>query len=177
VKREEIPFKEFALPPVDSWAERWMLLAAGERSSGQFNIMTVAWGGIGFFWNKPLVVVAVRPNRYTYQFMEKYPTFSLSAFPRPYREKLMFCGTNSGRNVDKVKECGFTPIKLVHVGAPGFDEAELILECRKMYYDDFNPDHFLDRDIASNYSGNDYHRFYFGEILTIHGVRHYRCGP
>ena len=61
------------------------------------------------------------------------------------------------------------------VKAPGYAEAELVVECRKMYYDDLDPQHFLSPDIASNYSGRDYHRMYFGEIVAIHGTVDYRC--
>jgi len=174
MKREAIAVNEFVVPAVSVWGERWFLLAAGDFKAGAFNMMTVAWGGFGVMWSKPLAMVVVRPSRYTYQFMEKGASFSLCAFPPACKGKLEFCGSKSGREVDKLKGCGLTPIGLETIAEPGFDEAELIVECRKMYYDDFKPEHFLAPDIENNYSGSDYHRMYFGEILAVHATREYR---
>ena len=174
MKREQIPIGQFVLPVVSAWKEGWMLLAAGSRTGDKFNVMTVSWGSMGEMWMKPMAMVVVRPSRHTYQFMEKSPGFSLSAFPSQFKDKLTLCGSKSGRDIDKVKACGFTPIPLLHIDTPGFDEAELIVECRKMYYDDYKPAHFLDPDIEGNYNGKDYHRIYFGEILAVHGTPQYR---
>ena len=79
-------------------------------------------------------------------------------------------GSKSGRDGDKIKASGLTPIRSSKVAAPGFAEAELILECRKMYYDDIDPEHFVDASIQSNYPKKDYHRAYFGEILAAFGM-------
>jgi len=174
VKRQSIQFSEFALPVVHAWAERWFLLTAGDYAAGRYNLMTVAWGAFGVMWTKPLAAVVVRPSRYTHRFMEEGADFSLCAFPREFRDKLTLCGTKSGRTTDKVRECGFTPIALDRIAAPGYEQAELIIECRKMYFDDFKPAHFLDPAIEANYNGEDYHRMYFGEILAIHGTEEYR---
>jgi len=88
-------------------------------------------------------------------------TFTLCAFPAELKKVLSFCGVKSGKDVDKIKEAGITPISSLKVEAPGFDEAELIIECRKNYFDDFRPKHFMDTAIEGNYPGRDYHRVYF----------------
>lgn len=49
--------------------KEWMLITAGQEKS--FNTMTASWGGIGWLWNRPVVFVFIRPERYTYQFTEK----------------------------------------------------------------------------------------------------------
>lgn len=169
MKRHVIPIHQFTLPVVSSFHNRWMLLTAGVHAPGKFNTMTVSWGGLGEIWNKPLAMVVVRPSRYTYEFMEKHEDFTLCVLPVEYKDQITLCGTRSGRSVDKVKATGLTPVKSSAVAAPGFDEAELILECRKMYYDDIEPSHFLATHIEANYNGRDYHRMYFGEILAVHG--------
>jgi flavin reductase (DIM6/NTAB) family NADH-FMN oxidoreductase RutF len=173
MKRLPIPFDAFTLPVIRSFKDQWMLLTAGENAPGEFNTMTVSWGGLGVIWNKPLAMVVVRPSRFTYSFMEKHDTFTLSAFPGKYKDQLTLCGTRSGRALDKVKASGLTPIPSSVIVAPGFDEAELIMECRKMYYDDIKPDHFLAAHIEPNYGGHDYHRMYFGEIVALHGTSDY----
>jgi flavin reductase (DIM6/NTAB) family NADH-FMN oxidoreductase RutF len=136
--------------------------------------MTVGWGGIGYFWKRPFVVIAVRPSRYTYEFLEKYPDFTLNLFPEQYDEQVAWCGAHSGRTVDKLKHTGLTAMAGRQVSSPVFAEAELVLECRKLYWSDLEPAHFLAQHIASNYSKKDYHRMYLGEILAASGTPAYR---
>ena len=155
------------------WGKQWMLLTSGDFSAGKYNTMTVAWGSLGVMWNKPFVQIVVRPTRYTYQFIEQFGTFTLCAFPEKYKDALEILGTKSGRDGDKISEACLTPIASKHVAAPCFEEAELVLECCKLYWDDFNPAHFFDFGIDNNYPQKDYHRIYFGEIVKIFGIDDY----
>jgi len=168
-----IPTDKFILNNVDLWSNKWMLLTAGDFRKNTFNTMTVGWGSLGVMWNKPFVQVVVRPTRYTHNFMEKYETFTLCAFPEKYRQALELLGSKSGRYGDKIAESGLQPIASTKVAAPSFAEAELIIECRKIYWDDLKPDHFLDHRIHTNYPLKDYHRVYFGEIVAILGEDNY----
>ena len=145
---------------------------AGDFVAKDYNTMTISWGSLGTMWNRPFVQVVVRPTRYTYTFMERYPTFTLSAFPDDCHDALRLLGSKSGREGDKIAESGLTPQASARVGAPGFAEAELVLECRKIYFDDYEPTHFLADYIQKNYK-NDFHRVYFGEILAIQGTAAY----
>jgi flavin reductase (DIM6/NTAB) family NADH-FMN oxidoreductase RutF len=137
--------------------------------------MTVGWGGLGTMWNKAFAIVVVRPTRYTMEFMERSAGFTLNAFPEQHRKKLSYCGSHSGRDGDKAKAAGLTPIASRIVMAPSFDEAELILECRKTYFSDLDSSHFLDPETESHYPLKDYHRLYFGEIVAVEGVSGYRA--
>jgi len=107
--------------------------------------------------------------------MERFDTFSLCAFDQAHRAALELLGTRSGRDTQKMAECGLTPITLSSIACPGFSEAKLILECRKVYFDDLEPAHFLADFIAPNYQG-DYHRIYFGEVLAAEGTAEFRGG-
>ena len=118
-------------------------------------------------------MVVVRPQRYTYEFMEKYDDFTLTAFSPGYKDALKLCGTKSGRDMDKIKEAKLTPIASTDIGSPGFEEAELIIECKKIYSEDFKPEKFLVPEIDKCYPDKDYHRVYFGEIVNISGVGKY----
>jgi flavin reductase (DIM6/NTAB) family NADH-FMN oxidoreductase RutF len=143
--------------------KEWMLITAGGINS--FNTMTASWGGFGILWNKPVVFCFVRPVRHTYQFMEKSDYFTTSFFTAEYREALNFCGKYSGRDVDKIKATGLTPIASPK-GGVYFDEARLVLECRKLYFSDIDPKHFLLPQINRNYPNADYHRMYIGDITN-----------
>ncbi len=149
------------------WGEQWLLLTSGDFAAGDFNTMTVAWGSLGVMWGKPFAQVVVRYSRYTFGFMEKYDTFTLSAFPEAHRKQVLLLGSKSGRDSDKIAESGLTPIAAAKVAAPAFDEAELVIECRKTYWQDMNPAHFIDPDIEEQYKDRDYHRIYFGEVVAV----------
>ena len=175
MQRAEIPLTELQMPSIGAWEPGWFLLTAGENQPGKFNSMTVSWGALGVIWSRPLAIVVVRPQRHTFRFMERYDTFSLCAFDESHRQALNLLGTRSGRDSRKMTECGLTPVALTRIPCPGFDEARLILECRKTYFGDLNPEHFLADYIAPNYQG-DYHRMYFGEVLAAAGTPEY-CRP
>jgi len=145
--------------------EQWMLIGAGTIE--KHNMMTASWGAAGILWSKPVAVIFVRPSRFTYQFLENGELFSLSFLDESRRDTLNFCGSRSGRDVNKTQECGLTPLAL-DSGSVGFAEAELIIECRKIYFNDLVPGNFLDPSIEKNYNGQDYHRMYIAEILRAY---------
>lgn len=144
--------------------DRWMLVTAG--TPAHCNTMTASWGGLGVLWGKPVATVYIRPQRYTLEFVEREDTFTLCFFGEEYRKALALCGSKSGRDMDKVKECGFTVATAE--GAPYFEEADLVLVCKKSYWQDMDPTHFLDGEIDSKwYPEKDYHRIFIGEILEV----------
>lgn len=145
--------------------EDWMLITAGNLNS--YNTMTASWGGFGVLWGKDVAFCVIRPTRHTYEFIEKADTFTLSFFSDDYKKALAFCGSHSGRDYDKAKETGLTAVE-TNNGSVYFNEARLVLECRKLYYDDINADNLIDRDIdAAHYPEKDYHRMYIGEIVNV----------
>ena len=144
--------------------DQWMLITAGTED--KCNTMTASWGGLGVLWGKPVATVYIRPQRYTLEFVEREDTFTLCFFGEEYRKALALCGSKSGRDVDKVKECGFTVATAE--GAPYFEEADLVLVCKKAYWQDMDPSHFLDGEIDGKwYPQKDYHRIFIGEIETV----------
>ncbi len=143
--------------------KQWMLVGAGNAEN--HNMMTASWGGFGVLWNKSVSTVYIRPSRYTMEFVEREECYALCFFSEEYREALTFCGRNSGRDNDKCKETGLTPC--FDEAAPYFEEAELVVICRKLYAQDMDPSLFLDDAIENNYHGSDYHRIYIGEIIKV----------
>ena len=168
----DIKPEELLLPSIDVWFTRWFVLTAGDMA--KFNSMTVAWGSVGGMWEMPMVQVVVRPTRYTYGFMNGSETFTLCSFPAKYRKDVALLGSRSGRDGDKIALTRLTPVKSEAVATPCFAEADLVLECRKMYWQDLDPDHFLSERIMPNYPGRDFHRVFFGEILRIRGSAEFR---
>jgi len=142
----------------------WMLITAGPPEA--HNTMTASWGGFGVLWSKNICWCVIRPVRYTYEFMEKAESFTLSFFDEKHRGALEFCGSHSGRDVDKAATTGLTPIAGTLPGTTRFAEARLVIECRKIYFQDLDPTHFLDASIDGNYPNKDYHRMYVGEVVN-----------
>ena len=128
--------------------------------------MTASWGGIGELWNKDVCFIFIRPQRYTYEFVEKNDLFTVSFYGKEYKKALSFCGTKSGRDYDKAKETGLTPLFID--GTVSFEEAKLTLVCRKIAFQDMKPDGFVDKTIDNNYKDGDYHRIYVGEIIACY---------
>ena len=166
------PF-QLVVKPCEDWEHGWYLLTAGDFASGKFNAMTVAWGGMGIMWGRPYVQVVVRPQRYTFGFMNEYDTFTLTAFPKQYKKALGILGTKSGRDGDKIAESGITPVASRIVAAPTFAEANLSIECKKIYWQDMDPANFLDPAIEEAYEKGDYHRFYLGEMMHVMGTEEF----
>lgn len=175
--RTDIPPDRLVMLTFHVWDRRWFLLAAGDFASRDFNFMTVSWGSLGVIWGKPFAQVVVRPTRHTWSFIDRADSFTLSVLPERFRRALNYCGSRSGRDEDKVKGSGLTPVASRGITAPSFDEAELVLECRKTYYADLDPAHFLDPAIESHYPARDYHRAYFGEIVAAFGTEAWRGAP
>lgn len=156
---------EFAEGPFKLIGSEWMLITAGSLKN--FNMMTASWGGLGHLWNLNVSFVFVRPQRYTFQFMESHEFFTLSFFDDAYHDALVFCGTKSGRDYDKVSSTDLTPASSAH-NSVYFQEARLVMECRKLFYTDLNQGVFVDRALDEQvYPNRDHHRMYVGEIVNL----------
>lgn len=142
----------------------WGLLAVGKPD--KFNCMTISWGSLGIMWNRPVIFCFVRPQRYTFEFMEKNHYFTLSFFDNEYKQALNFCGSHSGRNTDKMKMTGLV-VHPTDMGNVIFEQAQLAFECKKIYTDVIKSESFVDHSIIKmTYPGNDFHHMYIGEIVN-----------
>lgn len=174
MNRISISPKELLVRPHHLWYHRSLLLTSGDFNKKDFNCMTVGWGSFGTMWSMPFVQVVVRPTRFTHQFMEKYPEFTVCAFGKEFQKDLSLLGSISGRDGNKLADTSLTPIKSSIIAAPGYAEAELIIECRKIFSSTFKPDEFIDPSIEEKYPQKDYHTVYYGRIQTIFGIEKYQ---
>ena len=144
----------------------WLLLTGGTKE--KFNTMTASWGQLGRLWNKDVFTAYIRPNRYTFEFVEKDDCFTASFFTMDHRKELSFCGSNSGRDVDKVKATGLTPVELD--GCMAFEEADMVFVLRKLYTYDMQESGFTSNDgfPAAFYSADPYHKAFISEITAVY---------
>ena len=162
----EISPWDFNCYPFSLVGRRKMLLSATDRRGT--NVMTVAWGGFGVMWGQATVFFAVRPSRYTYSFAEGGDCFSLMALADGYQEALTYCGTHSGRDEDKIKGAGLTPI-ILPSGGFCVDEADLAFELKKLYSQTLSPVGFSASDTVQKWYGEgDIHKLYFATVEKIY---------
>ena len=134
--------------------KEWMLVCAGNKD--HFNMMTASWGCLGWLWNKPVAVVFIRPERFTHGIIEEA------------RKIYNFCGSKSGRDLDKVKETGLIPVETDN-GSIAFEQSRLTLECRKLYKDSMTAEKFLDKDLLQWYGAKGgFHDVYVVEITNAY---------
>lgn len=146
--------------------KEWMLVSAGTPE--KFNMMTASWGGAGFLWNKPVVFVFIRPERYTREFIDARGSFTLSFLGEEYKAAHKICGSRSGRDIDKVAATGLTPY-FTAAGNPCFEESRLTLECKTLYVTQMKKNDFLNPDLCEkwyNATAGDFHLVYVAEILN-----------
>ena len=140
-----------------------MLLSAGVKDS--MNTMAIGWGALGKLWKRPTLTVYVSGSRYTYEFMEKNEYFTVCRFDSTYHDKVIYMGSHTGRDTDKVKGSGLT-LKFTEQGHPYYDEANLVIECRLLYKDELDVKQ-APEDIAPMYNDAKPHTMYVGEIVNV----------
>ncbi len=161
---KEISVKELLLNPVTAIGQEWMLITAGTKENG-YNTMTASWGHIGELWGLPTTVAYVRPQRYTKQFVDREDLYTLCFFDDK-KQELAYLGSHSGRDGDKVAAVGFTPA--FGDGYTYFEEARLVLVCRKLYRAPLKAEGFLDTAVMDKcYPERDFHDLYVGEIVKV----------
>ena len=153
--------KEITDNPFKLIGDDWALLSAGVAE--KCNTMTVSWGGVGVIWGGPAAVAYVRQTRYTKEFMDANDLFTLSFFDEDQRQALALCGRVSGRDCDKVAQAGLTPVNLD--GVATFEQARLVLVCRKQFVSFMDPESFVDKAVLDKwYADQNYHTQYIGAI-------------
>ena len=141
-----------------------LLLVTGETG----NPMTIGWGTVGPIWNRPVFTILVRPSRHSFTLLEELPEFTVSVPTEQHSKALSICGTKSGRDVDKMDACWFTPAVSSDIAVPYITECPIHYECRVIHRNDL-PNAELDpRIIENTYPRGDFHRVFYGEILGVY---------
>jgi flavin reductase (DIM6/NTAB) family NADH-FMN oxidoreductase RutF len=138
------------------------------KSPSALNTMTIGWATFGLIWQKPIVMVAVRSSRHTFGIIEAAKDFTVTVPTGNMIKETAFCGTKSGRDVDKFKACNLETAASQKVHSPIIKTIGYQYECNIVYKSAMNPallDHNYDRKL---YPQKDYHTLYFGEIVACY---------
>lgn len=141
------------------------------KHNGKVNTMTVSWGNVGVEWGTDIFITLVRDSRFTKTAMDETGKFTVTVpLDDSMKEALAFCGSQSGRNVDKIKECGLTLIPAESVDVPIIKCKSLAIECEVMYAQRMDEDCMSSEFKEKFYSNGDIHTLYHGKILKMYEV-------
>jgi flavin reductase (DIM6/NTAB) family NADH-FMN oxidoreductase RutF len=132
---------------------------------GKQNVLTLGWGLFGphYVQDRPIMVIAVTPRRFSWRFLEAGPDFVIAVPDDRLRSGVELCGTASGRDLDKFAAAGLTPVPSLQVSAPSVAECPLNIECR--IYCRVQPPHMLLTPSHRTRPIAEQHTIYFAEVL------------
>lgn len=159
---KEISAKDIKGNLIEKIADEWMLISAGDKEG--YNMMTASWGFLGEMWGKDTAVAMIRPQRYTMQFVESNDYYALS-FYGENKDIHKVCGSKSGRDVNKTKLTGLTPVFTDNTVY--FKEADLVIICKKQYIDSLKEENFIEKEPLKWYENKDFHNMIFGSIEKV----------
>ena len=112
-------------------------------------------------------MVAVRNSRHTFSIIEKALDFTVTVPSGDMKDVLMFCGSNSGRDLNKFKACDLIPVAAQKTISPVLKMPGIHLECRICFKAPMDSS-YLDPALEDLYPAKDYHTLYFGEITACY---------
>jgi flavin reductase (DIM6/NTAB) family NADH-FMN oxidoreductase RutF len=165
----EVPYTAYAKETIQALRGCGCLLVSGDMDEA--NVMTIGWGLIGPLWSRPFFLVAVRPSRYTYSFLERTEDYTVNVLKKGMEKIADYCGSVSGRDYDKFETMNLTLETGKKVNSPIVLESRAHYECKVLYKTKLIPT-TIPRDIIErSYPNDDYHILYYGEILSSYVER------
>ena len=164
--KKMVDFKECQGEAVKAFdARRVLLVSQGNKNIP--NVMAIGWGSLGIIWKKPVFTILVRPSRYTYSLIEESGEFTVNIVAPGREEIVKYCGTVSGRDVNKFEAKQLTTMASSQIKTPIIKEAILHFECKVVYKNDLIPSELAKPLLKETYAGSsDFHRIYFGEVVA-----------
>jgi flavin reductase (DIM6/NTAB) family NADH-FMN oxidoreductase RutF len=139
-------------------------------ADGVPNTMTVGWAWFGHgYHGRPMMVVPIKPERYTFGLINAVPEFVVSVPTPALAEAVAYCGRASGRDGDKFRAAGLTPVPSVHVRPPSIAECPINIECRIYHVE--KPPHGLLTPEHRREPAERQHWIYFAEVLGTYAGR------
>ena len=129
----------------------------------------IGWGTVSYTWDTPILMVPVRYQRHTYSMIDQAQTFSVSVpVHKDMKKALAFCGTKSGRDMDKISEIGLVLEDAQMIDTPIIADCDLHIECKIVYKQAMEPGNLIGDIRKSSYPNNDFHVLYYGEIVKAY---------
>ena len=141
------------------------------KAGNKVNSMTIAWGSIGFMWGKPIFMVMVRPQRYTYGIIEKTNEFTVTIPYKKMNKELTFLGNNSCKDMNKLAELNIATVESEVINTPVLEVEGMHFECKVVYKSTMTAENLDENINKDKYPLEDYHTLYFGEIVSSYTIK------
>ena len=162
---KDVAYNEYAKETIEILSKGAFLTTT---VNGVTNTMTIAWGNLGFMWGKPVFTAMVRPSRFTYQCLEQSGEFTVSIPLKDMSKALGICGSQSGRDGNKLAAANLTTTPGKKISTPVITDCGLHYECKVVYKQEMIPEQ-LTTDLQEKWYGQgNYHTLFFGEILATY---------
>lgn len=139
-----------------------------KNRDNKLNIMTIGWATFGIIFRKPILTIAVRPSRYTFSLIENADDFTVSIPSNNMDKALTYCGTKSGKNFDKFKDCNLSILPAQKTNSPIINIPGRFYECKIIQVTTVDPNRLDNKINQELYQDKSYHNLYFGEILSLY---------
>ncbi len=123
--------------------------------NGKSNIITLAWAGT-INSDPAMVSISVRPSRYSYDLLMKKKEFCINLTTKDLAFATDYCGVKSGRDTDKWKDTGLTPVPCSAIKADMIAESPVNIECKVTKFEELGS-----------------HTVFFGEVVAVHADDRY----
>ena len=162
----EVPYDALMRETMTAMTDIGILLVT-QGKSAKPNAMTIGWAMIGSGWSQPIFAVLVRPSRYSHGLLRENGDFTVNVMPTSMAQAVNHCGAASGRDSDKFRDTGMTPMSALQAKTPIIAESLIAYECRTVMSNEVLPEtlNTLIRETA--YSNGDFHTIFYGRILTV----------
>lgn len=162
---KDVTYTEYAKETIEILSKGAFLTT---EVDGVINTMTIAWGNVGFMWGKPVFTAMVRPSRFTYERLEQSGEFTVSIPLKDMSKALGICGSQSGRDGNKLIAANLTTIPGKKISTPVIADCGLHYECKIVYKQEMAPE-LLAPDLQEKwYASGNYHTLFYGEILATY---------
>lgn len=135
------------------------------------NTMTIGWGSFGFEWGVPVLEVMIRQSRFSKKAADEKLEFTVTfPYDDSMKSVLSFCGSKSGRDVDKIAECNLEVLPGKAVKTPVIACKGLVFECKVVAKADMTAPLTSSEILDKWYKNGDLHTFYYATIEDCYEI-------
>lgn len=116
----------------EAWKRKYpepVVLAVSVDAEGKANIIALGWCMPTSF-EPPMMAISVGKTRYSHKLISECREFVVAFPSEEMAKEVLYCGTHSGRDVDKFKESGLVAVPAKKVRPPLIEGCVANFECK-----------------------------------------------
>ncbi len=164
--KKVVDYRECLYEAVKAFEEKRVLLVSLGRQ-GPPNPMALGWGSLGLIWRRPVFTMLLHPARYSHTLVMESGEFTVNVLPPGMEKAVLYCGSVSGRDVNKLEAQGLNAFSSSRIQTPLIQEGVIHFECRVVYKSDLARSELALPVLDEIYGGKkELHRIFCGEIVA-----------